>query len=72
MKKYLLRIIISLAKQPALIIVENPYSQLDESIYQSTMDIFYKMITNKGITFISSYSNEHILSRFPGRIQVLN
>ncbi len=71
-QKHQLRIIIGLAKNPKLVILANPISQIDNSVYLKSMEGFYSMMMEKGLTLITSYSNAQLMSQFPGRVIQLN
>lgn len=61
------RICLCLAKQPELLLVENPLTQLDPESYIAQMDTLYDLIRQKGLTYIASVSDESIISTYPGR-----
>jgi len=67
MERYKLRLIIGLAKEPDILILDNPYAQLEVQAYESVMNKVYQLLMEKGITCISILSNSDLISSFPGR-----
>lgn len=68
LQKYCLRLIINIIKDPDLIIMEDPLSQIDKSIYKLFMDIIYEDISERGTTLIASISEPSVRDMFPGRL----
>lgn len=61
------RICLCLAKQPDILLVENPLTQLDPESYIAQMDTLYDLIRRKGLTYIASLSDQSIIETYPGR-----
>lgn len=64
---YCFKIAVVLAKNPRILLVENPFSQLNPNSYQDQMEQIYNLIRNKGITYIAAISDKQIMQTYPGR-----
>ena len=64
---YCFKIALVLAKNPKILLVENPLSQLNPISYQDQMEKIYNLIRNKGITYIAAISDKQIMQTYPGR-----
>lgn len=64
---YCFKIAVILAKNPKIIIVENPFSQLNLASYQEHMEKIYNLIRSKGMTYIAAISDKLIMQTYPGR-----
>lgn len=66
--QFLVKVVIGLAKKPAIIILENPLTQISDSEYSKVMDSIYDLILEQSITCIVTLSNLALVDYYPGRI----
>jgi len=64
---YCFKIALALAKNPKILLVENPFSQLDPKSYLAQMEKIYNLIRTKGITYLASISDTSVMQTYPGR-----
>ena len=66
-EKICFKIALALAKNPIVLLMENPFNQLDPASYKIPMEKIYNLIRTKGITYIASISDKSIMQTYPGR-----
>ena len=64
---FFLRLIICLAKNPELLIVVDPYVQVEEKKYTDFMEVIQRQIFQKKMTCFISLANQSLIDQFPGR-----
>ena len=65
--RILIKILIALAKDPALLIIDNPINQLDLEQYRSMMMKLQAISSSTGIGVVLTLSNLDLIDHFPGR-----
>ncbi len=67
-QNFVLSIVVGLAKQPEIVVLINPLSQVSEESFAQMMDSFYKLILDQGMTCIITLSNLKLAELYPGRV----
>ena len=66
-KKILIKIAVLLAKNPDLLIIDNPQNQLDIGEYKNMMSSLQNIASSTGVGVLVILSNMDIVNLFPGR-----
>lgn len=66
-QKFILEIVINLAKSPDILIIDNPLFFSDHEKYQDMMGYLYEEILNQGLTFMAIVPDASSVENYPGR-----
>ncbi len=65
---YVVRLAIGLAKDPELLILNNPYAQIAPENYHKLMSFLYDMLLERDLTCLCCLSAKYLSDKYPGRI----
>jgi len=65
---YVVRLAIGLAKDPELLILNNPYAQIAQENYHKLMSFLYDLLLERDLTCLCCLSAKYLSDKYPGRV----